>query len=216
MTVMDCIIAAIWFSILTAVICFGIHLLIVHVRYKDKVSVARIILGIVLVVALVLWCGVTAVVWHFDSKQEQKRVEYESRLREPGVDQNGNLWIIAETENNDDIYSYEKGDDILKLIESFENAKSYNVLGISIPYPVQHNWCYQPIDCGECELYKVIRSVGGSQKTVIKYCISVDEDGNIFQTEERGEQPWWVLVSSYKKEIDSVVEEKDGTKKNRG
>ena len=210
------IIIAIWFSLLTAEVCTGIHLFIVHMRYKSDISTAKTFLGIM----LILWCGVSTFACMIYFRTEHEKKIYESKLVEPGIDSDGKLCIVIEVEENDDVYSGYRGDDNLVMVE--ERAVSHNYLEIFGNHKgAQCIWKYQVAGSGECELYKVIRSPGGGSKTVIKYCISVDEDGNIFQTEEKGEPALCVVVSPYEEygiwEIDSVViEKKDGKKEVEG
>jgi hypothetical protein len=207
------IIIAIWFSILTAEICWGIHLFINRMRYKSDVSTEMTFLGII----LIIWCGISVFACVTIISSEHKKKIYESELAEPGIDSDGNLCLVIEIEENEDVYSDYRGDNVLEPVE--ERVVSHNYLNIwGNHVGAQGIWTYKVIGQGECELYKIINTPGGGTNKVIKYCVSVDEDGNIFQTEEIGESPRWLDVSPHREhgvwDIDCVtVETDDGSRK---
>ena len=149
------IIIAIWFSILTAEICLGIHLLIIRMRYKSGVSVEMTVLGIM----MIIWCCLTAFSFLLNKQNDQKKKD-ETKLAEPGIDSEGNLCLVIEIDENDDVYSNYRGDNVLELVEErFVSHNYLNIFGNHVG--AQGIWTYKAIGQGECELYKIINTPGG-------------------------------------------------------
>jgi hypothetical protein len=145
----------------------------------------------------ILWSIVSMVVWRDNVKIASLREKYRAQVKTEGIDENGDLWITFETENAAKVFSAERGDDILRLVEEGSVPCDYPV-GKDANTKTQHYWRYQVMGEGECELSKIEshKSFWGNDKVAV-YRISVDENGNISKTVEYGELPEWVGLDMY-------------------
>lgn len=192
-SMIESVIIKIWFFIPVAVVGAGFLLYIIHRKYKTDILAVSSILCMV----FILWSIISVIIWRDQAKIPTLREMYRSQVKTEGIDENGDLWIVVEADDEDNFYSIERGDHVLRLIEEGVTLSDYPIGDGEFPETL-HYWRYRVVGEGECDLYKIRKSnyTWKSDETVA-YRIAVDGNGNITKTVDYGETPGWLQSDDF-------------------